>query len=63
MHDPDTETITSESVAGEMALVRARHVGLYNFVSDYEYHLVLVAGEWRIASLFYVDEDGKYECL
>jgi hypothetical protein len=38
-------------------------LGLYDFVSDYEYHLVREGNEWRITSLLYVDADGKYECL
>jgi hypothetical protein len=63
MHDPQHETIESESISGANAIVRTRKVGLYDFVSDYEYHLVHEAGEWRIASLLYVDENEKYECL
>jgi hypothetical protein len=63
MHHPDHETIESESMSGHAAVVQTRNIGLYEFVSDYEYHLVLTGGEWRIASLLYVDQDGKYESL
>jgi hypothetical protein len=63
MHHPDRETTESVAVSGTEATVRTRHLGRYDFVSEYEYRLVQVAGEWRIASLLYVDEDGSYECL
>ncbi|MEZ5950997.1 MAG: hypothetical protein R3C12_17650 [Planctomycetaceae bacterium] len=63
MHDPEKETVESESVSDLKAIVQTRKVGLYDFVSDYEYHLVQEGGEWRIASLLYVDENRKYECL
>ena len=63
MHHPDREAIESVEVAGSEATVRTRHVGLHDFASDYEYRLVQVAGEWRIASPLYIGEDGAYECL
>lgn len=63
MHHPEQEKIESEVVSGANAIVHTRKVGLYDFVSEYEYHLVQEAGEWRIASLLYVDDNGKYECL
>jgi hypothetical protein len=63
MHHPDRDTIESVEVSGRKATVRTKHVGLYDFVSEYEYRLVPVAGEWRIVSLLYIDEDGGYECL
>lgn len=63
MHDPERETIESVAVSGREATVCTKHLGLYDFVSDYEYRLVLVDKEWRIASLRYIDEDGGYECL
>jgi NTF2 fold immunity protein len=62
-HHPDHETVESVSMSGPEAIVQTRKMGLYDFVSNYEYHLVKEAGEWRIASLLYVDDDGKYECL
>ena len=63
MHHPEKETIESESISGASAIVETRHTGSYDIVTDYEYHLVQEAGEWRIASLLYVAEDGKFECL
>jgi hypothetical protein len=62
-HHPDREAILSAAVSGREAVVRTRHVGRYDFVSEYEYRLAQVAGEWRIASLLYLDEEGAYECL
>lgn len=63
MHDLDRESIgeVSEIVGG--AVVRTRHVGLHDFVSEYEYRLVREANEWRIASVIYLNADGGYECL
>jgi Putative lumazine-binding len=63
MHDPEREFIESVDIQGSSATVRTKHRGLYDYVSDYEYHLVQQAGGWRIASVLYVDGDGKYECL
>jgi hypothetical protein len=57
------ETIESVVLDGETAVVCTKQVGLHNVVSHYEYHLVAVDGQWKIASLLYVDEDGKHECL
>jgi hypothetical protein len=63
MHHPERETIESASVTGDLATVLTRHAGRHDFVSEYDYHLVRQAGEWRIASVLYLDEDGTHECL
>lgn len=63
MHDPEREFVESVEMRGLAAIVRTKHRGLHDFVSDYEYHLVKEGDEWRIASVLYVDEEGKYECL
>src|SRR5262249_14692185 len=44
MHHPDRETVESVAVSGGEATVRTRHVGLYDFVSEYEYRLVQADG-------------------
>ncbi|HEX3314803.1 MAG TPA: NTF2 fold immunity protein [Gemmataceae bacterium] len=62
-HDPTRESITEISESENRAVVRTRHVDPSDFVSKYEYHLVRESGEWRIASLLYIDDDGAYECL
>jgi hypothetical protein len=64
MHHPDHEAIESVTISEREATVRTRHMGLYDFISVYEYRMVQEDGEWRIASLLYIDdEDGRYECL
>lgn len=62
MHDLAREMIESVAVSGQEATVRTKHMGLHDFESDYEYRLVQVGEEWRIASLLYIDEDGGFEC-
>jgi hypothetical protein len=62
-HHSEHETITAVSISAPQATIRTLHTGLDNFVSKYEYHLVQESGEWRIASLLYINEDQKYECL
>jgi hypothetical protein len=62
-HHPDLEAIESVAVSGREATVRTRHVGLHDFVSEYEYRLAQMDGEWRITSLMYLDEGGGSECL
>lgn len=63
MHDPERESIDSVEVDEQIATVRTRHIGMFDFVSNYEYRLVKESNEWRIASLLYIDDDGSYECL
>ncbi len=59
-HHPDLESIESVQISAGNATVRTRHVGLDDFVAEYEYRLVQVAGEWRIGSLLYLGDDGEY---
>jgi len=63
VHDPETETFQSVVVSEPTSIIRTRKPGLYNTVYNYEYHLVQQAGAWWIASVLYVDNEGKYECL
>jgi hypothetical protein len=63
MHDPEHERIESKSISRKKALVKTRKADPDGFVSEYEYHLVQEASKWRVASLLYVDDTGKYECL
>lgn len=62
-HGPETEQLVSAAITGDLCRVRTQHTGSTGFVSDYEYHLRLMDGEWLIEQLYYVDEDGKYEML
>ncbi len=63
MHDPNRESVEAVSETAGGAVVRTRHVGLHEFVSEYEYRLVREARGWMIASVLYLDADGGYECL
>ena len=63
MHSASRESVESIVESAGDAVVRTRHVGLHGFTSEYEYRLVRLEGEWRIASLLYVDAEGAYECL
>ena len=63
MHDPSRESVEAMSETAGGAVVRTRHVGLHDFVSEYEYHLVREADGWRISSVLYLGADGRYECL
>jgi hypothetical protein len=62
-HHPDRENLKSADVSASEAKIRTRNVGTSGFETDYEYRLVQADGEWRIASLLYIDEEGTYECL
>ena len=62
-HDPAEESIQSVSANEIQAVVTTEHIDDIDFTSLYEYHLVRVGREWRLKSLLYVDDDGKYECL
>ena len=63
MHSPTGETIQSISIDGDAALARTKQIGFYNTISEYEYHLKQTDDEWKIESLQFFDEDGKFECL
>jgi hypothetical protein len=64
MHDPILETIESVSVSGGTANVITKRINTETKVnSDYEYHLVSDSDGWRISSVLYVSDDGKFECL
>ena len=41
----------------------ASSIGTTELAHDYEYHLQSAGGRWFLASLLYVADDGKYECL
>jgi hypothetical protein len=63
MHQLARELIQTVEVSGHTAMVRTKSTDDHNFVCDYEYQLVKEAGQWRIKSLLYVTEEGRYECL
>ena len=63
MHSLEQEKIVKISQKDKAALVQTKHIDEDDFVSNYEYHLKVINGSWRISSVLYVDEDGKTECL
>ena len=63
MHDLARETIESVSVDGAKAIVITKHNEVSGLASQYEYHLSVIDGAWKLTSLLYVDTEGKYECL
>ncbi len=65
-HDNARESVLGVEANGAAAIVRTRHassIGTTALAHDYEYHLQSADGRWFLASLLYVANDGKYECL
>ena len=63
LHHPVHETIESVDIQGPIAVVRTRNVRTLGPLVAFEYHLVLVDNEWRLASILYVDDVSADECL
>lgn len=63
LHHPDHETIEAVDTQGSKAVVRTRNVRMLGPLVSFEYHLVLVDNEWRLASVLYVDDVSADECL
>jgi hypothetical protein len=66
-HDLAHESVTRvEPGAGGTCIVKTlecRSMGTIVLNHDYEYHLKKADGRWFLASLLYVDKEGKYESL
>ncbi|WP_170176702.1 NTF2 fold immunity protein [Litorilituus sediminis] len=62
-HSLEQEKIVESSKKGNQAIIHSQHKDIHDFVSTYEYHLKVIDGCWRLTSVLYVDNDGKYECL
>ena len=62
-HDPKTESLVSAALAGDICHVRTKHTQPSEVVCDYEYHLRRLGDAWKVEQLYYVSDDGKYECL
>ncbi len=65
-HDNTRESVLGVEANGGTAIVRTRHastIGTTELAHDYEYLLTRNDGRWVLASLLYVADDGKYECL
>ena len=63
MHTKENENIIKVETSDQGSIVFTIQKDSFNFISEYEYHLLEEDGKWRIKSLKYVSEDGKYESL
>ncbi len=62
-HHPEKEQLVSSAIHDNECRVATQHEGSYGFTTDYEYRLLKIDNQWKIASLDYVDEEGKYPML
>jgi hypothetical protein len=65
-HGPLNETVVSVTTEGDSSIVKTRHIqdiDSFQFLSDYEYHLSREGDRWYLDRVFYVDAQGKYDCL
>ena len=65
-HHPDNEKITSVENFGNKSIVKTQNTldyGFGKFVSDYEFHLSYENERWYLEQIFYVTDEGRYECL
>jgi hypothetical protein len=66
MHEPGLEKVEAIEIGDGTALVKTKNTrgdATYTFVSNFEYHLDRVGGRWQLRGVFYVDDEGNYECL
>jgi hypothetical protein len=62
-HEPGKEIIASEEITENQAIVKTKHTGDFDFVSDYEYLFTRTDGRWFLESVNYIDSDGAYPGL
>lgn len=65
-HHPDNEKIISVETFGNKSIVKTQNTldyGFGKFVSDYEFHLSYENERWYLEQIFYVTDEGRYECL
>ncbi|WP_390457424.1 DUF6882 domain-containing protein [Planctomicrobium piriforme] len=62
-HDPAKEKLISAKLSGSDCRVRTQATGPYGSVTDYEYQLRKKDGRWLLTHLYFLGDDGKYECL
>jgi len=63
LHDPNNEVIQSVEIEGSTATIWSRNVRQFGPKVAFRYGLVQDGGQWRIASVLYVDEVGADETL
>ncbi|EJE8558787.1 hypothetical protein [Vibrio vulnificus] len=62
-HDPENETIVTEEMIENRAIITTKHTNSTGFVADYEYRMIKSNGKWFLEAVDYVDSDGKYPGL
>ncbi|HAS6309398.1 TPA: hypothetical protein I7213_22250 [Vibrio vulnificus] len=63
-HDPENETIVTEEIIENRAIITTKHTNSTGFVADYEYRMIKSNnGKWFLEAVDYVDSDGKYPGL
>ena len=62
-HDIKTEVIVQTESIDNGYIVKTKNTSESGFVSDYEYHFLPKDDQWQLVNVFYVDQDGRYECL
>lgn len=65
-HHPDNEKVILVETFGNKSIVKTQHTldyGFGKFVSDYEFHLFYENERWYLNQIFYVTDEGRYECL
>jgi hypothetical protein len=65
-HHPDNEKIILVETVGNKSIVKTQYTldyGFGTFVSDYEFHLFYENNRWYLEHIFYVTDEGRYECL
>jgi hypothetical protein len=62
-HEPGKEIIVSEEIMESRTIIKTKHTGDFDFVSDYEYLFTRTDGRWFLESVNYIDADGAYPSL
>lgn len=64
-HSPEEETITKSKIKQNKAIVKTKYKDK-NFdylINYYEYHFVLINGNWFLEEVYLIDDEGKYPGL
>lgn len=64
-HHPDQESVQSESIDGESAVVETlyQHPQMDFIQNRFEYHFERREDQWRLLEVYLVDDEGKYPGL
>ena len=61
--DATKEVVVTEETTEDKAIIKTKHTGLYNIISDYEYRFIKKETRWYLEAVDYVDSEGKYPSL